>query len=156
MRACGILYTIAAVGTISPMQVRSVCGVILTSDHLEAMAEFYSLLLGLPLEREEHGGLDVHYGVDIGSVHFAIHPPADFGETSRGNSPAKIAFEVDDVQAYVDRLRGAGYEPWQDVHDEGFGPLASFRDPDGNLIELVELRYDFTAHAPVEPDQAPH
>ena len=136
------------------MPVRSICGVILTSDNVDAMAQFYSSFLGLQLEREEHGGLDVHYGIDIGSVHFAIHPPSDFGETTRGNSATKVAFNVDALQPYVDRLRAAGYEPWQDIHDEGFGPVASFRDPDGNLIELVELRYDFGTHSPTEQAQA--
>ena len=125
------------------MTIKSICGVILTSDQLETLASFYSTLLGVPLEKEEHGGMAVHYGTDIGTVHFAIHAPADFKEAARGNSATKIAFEVDALQPYVDRLRAAGHEPWQDVHDEGFGPVASFRDPDGNLIELVELHYDF-------------
>jgi hypothetical protein len=34
-------------------------------------------------------------------------------------------------------------QPVQAPHDEVFGPVASFHDPDGNLIELVELRYEF-------------
>jgi predicted enzyme related to lactoylglutathione lyase len=28
-------------------------------------------------------------------------------------------------------------------HDEGFGLVASFTDPEGNPFELVELSYDF-------------
>lgn len=125
------------------MRIKSICGVILTSDNVERMADFYGSLIGLPLQREEHGGLEVHYGMDLGTVHFAIHPPSDFNETARGNSATKIAFEVDELEPYVQRLKAAGCEPWQEVHDEGFGPVASFRDPDDNLIELVQLSYPF-------------
>ena len=127
------------------MKIGSICGIILTTERLEAMAAFYRDALGLPLEREEHGDMDVHYGCDLGTVHFAIHPPADFGETNRGNASAKIAFRVDALQPYVERLKKAGVSPVQEPHDEGFGPVASFRDPDGNLFELVELTYEFAA-----------
>ena len=41
------------------------------------------------------------------------------------------------------RLAAEGFQPAQAPHDEGFGPVASFHDPDGNLIEPVELRYEF-------------
>jgi catechol 2,3-dioxygenase-like lactoylglutathione lyase family enzyme len=125
------------------MNISSICGVIITTDNLERMADFYQRVLGLPLEREEHGGMDIHYGIDLGALHFAIHPLSDFGETEPGNATVKIAFTVDSLASYVSRLAAEGYQPVQAPHDEGFGPVASFRDPDGNLIELVELRYEF-------------
>lgn len=125
------------------MSVQRICGVILTSDNVERLADYYSTLLGIRLAREEHGDLAVHYGADLGTIHFAIHPPSDFREERSGYPSTKIAFQVNDLASHVSRMRAAGHEPWQDVHDEGFGPLASFRDPDGNLIELVELRYEF-------------
>jgi hypothetical protein len=28
-------------------------------------------------------------------------------------------------------------------HDEGFGPVACYADPEGNLFEIVELKYEF-------------
>jgi len=31
----------------------------------------------------------------------------------------------------------------QPPHDEGFGPVTSCLDPDGNEFELVELNYEF-------------
>lgn len=125
------------------MSVKSICGVILTSNDVERLAEFYSLLLGVKLEREEHGGLAVHYGADLGEVHFAIHPPEDFRETGGGYPATKVAFHVDDLESHLQRVRDAGYSLWQEPHDEGFGLVASLRDPDGNLVELVELDYEF-------------
>jgi catechol 2,3-dioxygenase-like lactoylglutathione lyase family enzyme len=125
------------------LRISSICGVIITTGNLERMVDFYQRVLGLPLEKEEHGELDIHYGVDLGALHFAIHPLSDFGETTPGNAAVKIAFTVDSLKSYVSRLAAEGYQPVQAPHDEGFGPVASFRDPDDNLIELVELRYEF-------------
>jgi predicted lactoylglutathione lyase len=76
-------------------------------------------------------------------VHFALHPLSDFGETKPGNTATKIAFTVDSLKDSVEKLNDQGYIPVQEPHDEGFGPVASYHDPDGNLIELVELRYEF-------------
>ncbi len=128
------------------MNIAAICGVILTTDKLEPMVDFYQRVLRLPLEKEEHAELEVHYGLDLGNLHFAIHPLADFGETQPGTAAVKLAFTVDSLEEYVKRLAAAGYPPVQAPHDEGFGPVASFRDPDGNLIELVELRYEFKSN----------
>lgn len=125
------------------MSVKSICGVIITTKEMEPLVRFYRDVVGLPLQKEEHGGLDVHYGIDLGRVHFAIHPLSDFGETTPGNAATKIAFEVDSLTAYVRRLNEHGVACVNEPHDEGFGPVASFKDPDGNLIELVELKYEF-------------
>lgn len=126
------------------MKVKSICGVILTTNRLEEMRSFYSNILGLPLEKEEHGDLLVHYGTDLGQVHFALHPPADFNLDHPGNATAKIAFEVENLDACIQKLASADYPLFQPARDEGFGPVASLKDPDGNLVELVELRYDFS------------
>jgi catechol 2,3-dioxygenase-like lactoylglutathione lyase family enzyme len=125
------------------LSISSICGVIITTANLEPMVDFYQRVLGLPLEKEEHGELDIHYGVDLGSLHFAIHPLSDFSETEPGTAAVKIAFTVNSLEQYVNRLAAEGYYPVQAPHDEGFGPVSSFRDPDSNLIELVELRYEF-------------
>lgn len=125
------------------MKVESVCGVIFTTERLNDMVGFYQNVLGLRFEREEHGDLEAHYGVNLGNLHFAIHPLSSFNETKPGNASAKIAFQVDSLSDYVARLESYGYKPVQEPHDEGFGPVASFNDPDGNLIELVELKFEF-------------
>ncbi len=126
--------------------IQSICGVILTTDNMEEMVAFYRDVLGLALEREEHGGLEVHYGVDLNhQVHFALHPPADFQLSEAGHAKAKVAFTVEDLSALVQKLGEAGHEAFIDVHDEGFGPVAAYKDPDGNVLELVQLQYSFQA-----------
>lgn len=124
------------------MAVQSVCGVILVSDDVEALAGFYAAVLEVEFEREDHGGLDIHFGVDIGTVHFGIHPKTNFG----GHGPSRatpIAFAVDALQPHLERAKARGAEVVTEPHDEGFGAVVTCADPQGNLFELVELTHDF-------------
>ena len=125
----------------------SVCGVILVTDDVERLAGFYRDVLELPLEREEHAGLPVHYGVDIGATHVGIHPPQSFARTQARAGGTVVALQVDDLDSWLERLAAKGVAPAVPKHDEGFGPVAALEDPDGNLIELVELRYEFGAES---------
>lgn len=127
------------------MAVKSLCGVILLSDQPEALASFYAQALGLAFAREEHGQLAVHWGTDIGNLHFAIHPPANFPGLAPGQSSTLLAFEVDDLAQTQALLETLGAPCVQPVKDEGFGPVAAYLDPAGNRFEIVELHYDFAA-----------
>lgn len=122
---------------------KSICGVILVTNDVERLAAFYCDTLGLPLEREEHGDLPVHYGVDIGTTHLGIHPPQSFGRTKARPGGAVFALEIDDLDMRLSSLAERGVSPVVPKHDEGFGPVAAIEDPDGNLIELVELTHEF-------------
>ena len=52
-----------------------VTAILLISPDPRALADFYRNALGLPLEDEEHPGVPLHYGCDVGGVHLAIHSP---------------------------------------------------------------------------------
>lgn len=126
------------------MAVRSICGVILITDNPKKLADFYSEALDVPFEREEHGDLDVHFGADIMNVHFGIHPPGNFKREKAGNGrPVVIAFNVHSIGPFQERLTRLGAEILQETHDEGFGLATSYLDPDGNVLELTELSYQF-------------
>lgn len=123
--------------------VKSICGAILISRKPDALAAFYSEALRLAFEREDHGGLAPHFGVDIGRVHFGIHPPENFEAEPPGRSGVVLAFDVTSLDECRARLQRLGARCVQPPHDEGFGRVASFTDPEGNQFELVELTYDF-------------
>lgn len=124
------------------MAVQSLCGVILVTENVEALATFYRDGLGLEFEREEHGGLAPHYGIDLGTVHFAIHPPSSFpGRPSTGG--AVLAFAVSTLDAHLPTLEKLGAELLTPARDQGFGLVATLADPDGNRFELVELTHQF-------------
>lgn len=127
------------------MSVKSICGVILKARDPQALAAFYGAALELDFEREEHGGLEPHYGADIGEVHFGIHPPENLASEAVGNAATSIAFNVESLAETCRRLERLGAEQVIAPHDEGFGEVASYRDPEDNLFEVVELDYDFGA-----------
>ena len=127
------------------MHVKSICGIILASENPGTLAEFYASALGLRFAREDHGGLETHYGVDIGECHFGIHPPANLFRNAAGNASASIAFNVDSLDDVRSRLRKLGAVEVAAPHDEGFGLVAAYTDPEGNPFEVVELSYEFGA-----------
>lgn len=125
------------------MPVKSICGAIIVATNPEALADFYARVLGLSFTREEHAGLSPHWGVDIGHVHLGIHPPVNFQRTAVGQASVVLAFDVTSLKDCHQRLRDLGAKCIQPPHDEGFGLVASFTDPEGNQFEIVELTYSF-------------
>jgi predicted enzyme related to lactoylglutathione lyase len=125
------------------MAVKSICGAILVARNPESLARFYAEALGLSFTREDHGGLAPHWGVDVGRTHFGIHPPENFGRQVVGQASFVLTFDVDSLAECRERLQGLGAPCIQPPHDEGFGLVASFTDPEGNQFEVVELSYQF-------------
>jgi predicted enzyme related to lactoylglutathione lyase len=125
------------------LTVKSICGVILLSRDPDALARFYAEGLGLPLAREEHADLAPHWGVDIASTHFGIHPPENFGAREPGRGGVAVAFDVSSLAECQTRLARLGAACILPPHDEGFGRVATFLDPEGNPFEVVELSYRF-------------
>jgi predicted enzyme related to lactoylglutathione lyase len=54
-----------------------------------------------------------------------------------------LTFDVTSLSECVSRLERLGASCVQTPHDEGFGVVTSFTDPDGNEFEVVELTYLF-------------
>jgi predicted enzyme related to lactoylglutathione lyase len=125
------------------MGVKSICGVILVSNSAEALANFYSEALQLEFVREDHGGLSPHWGCDIGKMHLGIHPPENFKRSSATAASTVIAYDVDCLAECQTRIENLGGKCVTPPHDEGFGMVASFLDPQGNQFEIVELAYEF-------------
>jgi catechol 2,3-dioxygenase-like lactoylglutathione lyase family enzyme len=119
--------------------VDDVSAVLLISPDAKRLCEFYKKTLGIPLEVERHDDIALHYGYTFGDVHFAIHS-ADGGwpggPSGNSRSPV-ISFGTSNLKAVVRRLSANGTE-FKGPTDHGFGHIVSFRDPDGNLITLIE------------------
>jgi predicted enzyme related to lactoylglutathione lyase len=117
--------------------------VLITSLQPERLAAFYREVLGLPLKEERHGNAPVHYGCELGDVHFAIHPTQE--EHSGG--PIRLAFWVFDLAAFAERLRQQGVKLRYPVRS--LGPISlvtAIFDPDGNEIELTQMGDDWVDH----------
>ena len=118
--------------------IERVTAILLISPDARALADFYRNALELPLEDEEHPGIPLHYGCDVGGVHLAIHASAGFaGVPTRDAQSPVIVLGTSNVKAVAERLSANGVHTTGPT-DHGFGLIVSFRDPDGNFVEVLE------------------
>ena len=118
--------------------IERVTAILLISPDARALADFYRNALELPLEDEEHPGIPLHYGCDVGGVHLAIHAGAGFtGVPTRDAQSPVLVLGTSNVRAIAERLSANGVQTIGPT-DHGFGLIVSFRDPDGNLVEILE------------------
>ncbi len=122
-----------------------ISGVFLISKDPMRLARFYQQVIGFPLAYdhvEEANGADGvrHYECDLGSVHFAIHPPRDGNEGLRSNNTMSFSINVESLDSYASRLRDKGVELSFGPLNLDFGRLAGVVDPDGNTVMITELK----------------
>jgi catechol 2,3-dioxygenase-like lactoylglutathione lyase family enzyme len=131
-----------------PEDIRFISGVILVSRQPERVARFYRDVLGLPLAEERHSETQLHWGCELGDVHFAIHPAQDYpDDPSDGPGPFKLAFMVFDLPHMVAWLDECGVPLCYPPTDLGSqSRITAVRDPDGNLVELTQLGPDWLSH----------
>jgi catechol 2,3-dioxygenase-like lactoylglutathione lyase family enzyme len=108
-----------------------------TADMDRATA-FYSEVLGLPLLRRSG---DDWAEFDGGAIRVALHGVHEGQPVPTGGATA--VFEVDDLDGAIAAFRSGGVAFDQHVGEvEGFARFASFLDPDGNTLQLIEYRRD--------------
>ncbi|HEY6627908.1 MAG TPA: VOC family protein [Acidimicrobiia bacterium] len=72
-----------------------------------------------------------------GGARFGLHQ----GERQRGEPTAAVAFGVSDLDAEMQRLAALGIDPADaEVTDTGAARFITYRDPDGNEVQLLERR----------------
>ena len=120
------------------MLVNDVEAILLISPDAAALRDFYSRCLELPLEDEVHEGVSIHYTCKIGTVHFAIHPADGWpgAPTQNAQSPL-IALRSEKLTDIANNLKTFGVA-FNGPTDHGFADVISFRDPDGNHVEILQ------------------
>ena len=115
---------------------------IVPSTDRERSARFYTEVLGLPEAELEEPFLVVHLANDA-SLAFG-----GWDEVVHSQHYAFLMTE-DEFDAFYARLQERGTEHWADAHcripgevnhDDG-GRGTYFRDPDGNFLEVITVRY---------------
>jgi len=103
---------------------------------MDRAAAFYSEVLGLELVRRSG---DAWAEFDGGSIRVALHGVHEGEPVPTGGATA--VFEVDDLDDAMAFLTGKGVTFDQHIGEvEGFARFASFLDPDGNTLQLIEYR----------------
>ncbi len=115
--------------------------IVLTS-HVEKARDFYCNVLGLPLANESDGALVF----SVGGGDLRVSPVPDTQPTEH----TVAGFAVTDVDDTVARLlaRGVEFERFEGFPHNDNGTLTTpdgsrvawFRDPDGNLLSVVEFK----------------
>jgi catechol-2,3-dioxygenase len=121
-----------------------VTAILLVSPNAKKLYEFYRATFGLPLEEEVHDGMPLHYGCDLGDVHFAIHPASGGwpGVPTRNAQSPVITFSTSNLKAVAQRLTSRGIKVTGPT-EHGFARGVSFRDPDGNFVSVLEYGPDY-------------
>lgn len=115
--------------------IEGVAGVIIWTDNLAAMTAFYRDTLGLPLHSERP-----HFvAFEWGDMRFSIGAHAEVSGTTREPHRIMINLATSDIRTLHARLAALGVRFIRPPEREHWGGLvATFADPDGNLLQLLE------------------
>jgi predicted enzyme related to lactoylglutathione lyase len=95
--------------------------------------EMYAALLGLAPQADS----DYYVGFDIEGQHVGLVPAGG----PQGMSSPVAYWQVSDIEAKLAEVTAAGATVREPAHDVGGGrQVASFTDPDGNVLGLVQDR----------------
>ena len=113
--------------------VKGIATVWLPVNDMDRATEFYSGTLGLQL-KDNHGEW-----AEIDADGLTIGLNARDEEQPSPEGGAVIAFRPDGgLDDAVERLRGQGVEFAGPISEHAWGRVASFKDPDGNSLQLYE------------------
>jgi catechol 2,3-dioxygenase-like lactoylglutathione lyase family enzyme len=127
----------------TPERIQFLSAILLTSREPARLTEFYRDVLGLPLVEERHGTTPLHWGCELGDVHFAIHPR----DGAPPPGPMRLAFWVFDLKTFAEGLERRGIPLRYPVRRLGPTSLiTAIVDPDGNEIELTQMGEDWLRH----------
>jgi catechol 2,3-dioxygenase-like lactoylglutathione lyase family enzyme len=108
---------------------------------IERAVGFYQGVLGLEvLDKEDEWALLDVEGVHVGlNGHTEQSRYGNLVRTPGGDGGAVLAFRADgDLEGALEKLRGGGVQFEGEVSDYPWGRVATFKDPDGNELELFE------------------
>ena len=76
--------------------------------------------------------------VQLGGIRLGLHPA--FGKSTAGGGGGWVlCFEVEDLNEFAAAVRAAGVWTSDDYHDTPTGTLMDFKDPDGNLMQAMQV-----------------
>lgn len=110
-------------------------GAFLRADNPKALYSWYLEHLGLG---SSEGGFSFSHERRRSNVAVAFFPrESTYFPTSQ---PAMLNFQVDDLDAVLDRLKSAGVSVDANREDYEYGRFGWFIDPEGNRVELWQPR----------------
>ncbi|OAI43988.1 hypothetical protein AYO38_10210 [bacterium SCGC AG-212-C10] len=115
--------------------ISGLAGVIIWTEHFEPMLTFYRDVLGL----SPRGVKQDFVNFDWDGVRLTISVHA--GVEGKSSDPLRMMlnFTVADINATYERLLVSGVRFTRPPSPEPFGLVATFNDPDGNTLQLMQF-----------------
>ena len=111
--------------------IKGVAAVWLPVTDMERAVEFYGETLGMPVTQHDGDWSEV----DANGLRIGLNGSEP--ESPHGDGGALVAFQPDgDLDAEVDRLKGAGVTFSDGISEHPWGRIVPFKDPDGNDLQL--------------------
>ena len=117
--------------------IKGLRGATIWSEDVNNLLPFYRDVLGLPVGVQIDGFVVLG---DLGKPTLALGTHSQV--RGRNADPARhmVGLTTDDVDADCKRLKGAGVQFVEDPTDYGALRIATLKDPDGNLVQLLQPR----------------
>jgi catechol 2,3-dioxygenase-like lactoylglutathione lyase family enzyme len=118
--------------------IKTVWSITLHVSDVKRAVKFYEETLGLEKKYE----FPSYVGFECGGVEIGLIPASGERQKASLKTPS-VEFLVDDVDKFYEKLRGAGVKFAEQLHDEPWGGRqACFADPDGNVLEITQIRWE--------------
>ena len=118
--------------------IKTVWSVTFYVSDLKRAAKFYEKTLGLEKKYEYSS----YVGFECGGVEIGLIPKPKEEQKSDSLSPS-VELLVDDVDNVYEKFKGKGVKVIKELHDEPWGGReATLADPDGNIIEIVQIDWE--------------
>jgi predicted enzyme related to lactoylglutathione lyase len=109
--------------------IKGVAAVWLPVTDMHRAVNFYGDTLGLPVTEHDSDWSEV----DANGLRIGLNS----SESPAGDGGAAVAFQPEgEIEAEVERLKGAGVEFSGDISEHPWGRIVPFKDPDGNDLQL--------------------
>ena len=117
--------------------IKGLRGATIWSENLNNLLPFYRDVLGLKVGLQIEGFAVLG---DLGTPTLALGTHSQVH--GRNTDPARhmVGLVTDDVDADWKRLKGAGVQFVEDPKDYGNVRIATLKDPEGNLVQLLQFR----------------
>lgn len=121
--------------------IKSLDGVLLSSEDSTKLADFYKEKVGLKCTMEFEMGENNEKGFAFEDVKLYINQHSEVHGTNNQPQRFILNLETDDIEKEVEKLDNAEVKKVKDAyHVEGYGLVATFEDVDGNYFQVVQVK----------------